>query len=486
MGKYLLGLDCGHTITKAVLFDFAGNEIASGKGLNEVISTHPGWQERSMIAAADAAIIAIAEAVKDIDTNEISAIGVCGHSDGLYLLDSQNKPLRNAIFATDNRAAEIAEELARTVGGQILPRIGQYLFPASPGALLVWLKRNEPENFKKIGAVLHCKDWINAVLTENVGSEVSDASGSYADLNSHEISDEVLSMLGLSELKKVLSKPVFATTQLGKITQSVATKTGLKEGTPVIAGSHDVHAAAIGVGAYDVGETSLIFGTWSINQVFADKPSPDMRWHTRASVAPGRWLHMSTSPASASNANWYWDLIGISSQNDLVATLNEVEQHLMNEDRPLFFPYLFGAPAGMAPGASFVGIRGWHSKFDIAASVLEGIVFNHKHHFDILSEKLDTSKRIVATGGSMQSPVWSQLVADVFNREIELSDTQESGARGVALLAGVSIGKFNSVESAIKSAVRIKGTVKPNSERKMLFMNRYSQYRIESKRITGV
>jgi L-xylulokinase len=195
---------------------------------------------------------------------------------------------------------------------------------------------------------------------------------------------------------------------------------------------------------------------------------------------------MSTSPASASNANWYWDQVGIKDQNELTAFINETNDSFAKEDRPLFFPYLFGGPAGSSTGASFVGLKGWHTKYEVAASVMEGVVFNHKHHFDMLSEKLDTSKRIVATGGSMQSPVWAQLVADIFNREIELSDTQESGARGIALLAGVGVGTYKSIDDAISKSVRIKSVVKPSNKNKELYERRYKQYRAEAKRIIGV
>ena len=288
MAKYLLGLDCGHTVTKAVLFDLAGNEIASGKGANEQISLHPGWQERTMEAAASAATSAIKEAIAGINPDEIIALGVCGHSDGLYLLDKNNKPLRNAIFATDNRAKDIADRLAKSVGDKLLNLIGQFLFPASPAALLVWLKENEPENYKNIGAVLHCKDWINAHLTGVVAEDVSDSAGSYVDMHTYEISDEVLELTGLTEIKSSLKVPSFSTQVIGTITKEISELTGLSEKTKVIAGAHDVHAAAVGVGAYEFEETSLIFGTWSINQVFADKPIPDNRWHTRASVEPNR------------------------------------------------------------------------------------------------------------------------------------------------------------------------------------------------------
>ena len=486
MGKYLLGLDCGHTITKAVLFDLSGKEIQSGKGINETLSPKSGWQERTMEDAANGATAAIKEAIHGIDSTEIISIGICGHSDGLYLLDKEGAPLRNAIFATDNRAKKIAEELASKIGDDLLKIMGQYLFPASPAALLIWLKENEPENYKKIGKVLHCKDWIRIHLTGEDGVEVSDTSGSFVDMRTYKVSEEILELTSLKELQGALSNPKFSTDISGSITKKIAEITGLKEGTPVIAGAHDVHAAAVGVGAYKFGETSLIFGTWSINQVFADRPHPDYRWHTRASVEPGRWLHMSTSPASASNANWFWEILGINDFAELTKLLDKADKSLLKTDRPYYLPYLFGGPAGSSEGASLIGAQGWHTREDISASVIEGVVFNHKHHYDMLSEKLETKRRIVATGGSMKSKVWAQLVADVFNADIEISDTDESGARGVALMAGVSAGIYKNIEDAIAKCVSIERRISPNPERVNLFKNRYVHYRNEAKRVIKI
>ena len=269
------------------------------------------------------------------------------------------------------------------------------------------------------------------------------------------------------------------------ITETIAARTGLKTGTPVIAGVHDVHAAAIGVGAFEFGDVSLIFGTWSINQVFANTPKPDSRWHTHASIEKNRWLHMCTSPASASNANWFWELFGISELEELEKALKNAEKSLLSEDRAFFMPYLFGGPAGTTPGASLIGARGWHTKADVSATVIEGIVFNHKHHFDMLSEKVDTSGRIVATGGSMQSEVWAQLVADIFNREIEISDADESGARGLAMLVGVATGIYSSIDDAVLKCVKTSRIYKPNAERVTFFAERYQRYREHAKDLVG-
>lgn len=486
MQPLLLGIDAGHTVTKAVLFDLDGNQVAAGKGVNKQLSLHPAWQEREMDEAWLACVDAIRIATEGIDKNRITAIGVCGHSDGMYLLDKNRRPLRNAILATDNRAAAISDHLSTTVGDRLLPLLGQHIFPASPAVLLLWLRENEPENFKQIGSILNCKDFLRFKLSGVLGTDVSDASGGFCHMTTHEWSDEVMQLTKLEEIRGALPKISFASEVVGGLTNESAAQVGLPMGIPIIAGSHDVHAAALGVGAYELGRASVIFGTWSINQVFASKPFPDHRWHTRASFVPDRWLHMSTSPASASNANYFWNLFGVDDVSSLENLLQSADQVLLQEDRALYFPYLFGGPAGSSVGAHLSGLRGWHHKEHLAATVLEGVVFNHLHHLDMLRTKLGIESRIIATGGSMQSKVWAQLIADIFNTELEISDTQESGARGVATLAGMGVGLYQNPEEIVSKATRSLEVIHPNQKRSEFFAGRYEKYRIRTKELIGV
>lgn len=486
MEPLFLGIDAGHTITKAVLFDKDGRQIAIGRGTNVQVSPEPSWQERDMNEAKRAAWDAIRSAISGINPARIVAIGVCGHGDGLYLLDKNQKPLRNAILATDNRAPDIAERLSLDHGDDLLRLMGQHIYSASPAALLIWLRKHEPKNFAQIGSVMNCKDWIRFTLTGVVGAEVADASGSFVDMTTHQWSDEILRLTGLTELKPALPPLAYAHEVVGTLSQEVAFELGLIPGTQVVAGTHDVHAAAIGVGAFETGVASIIFGTWSINQVFSDKPIPDYRWHTRASVVPNRWLHMCTSPSSASNANWFWNVMGISTSEELETHLAAADSTFMQSDRALYFPYLFGGPAGTTPGAQLQGLRGWHSREHLLASIIEGIIFNHKHHLDILRSRVWISSRLIATGGSLQSRVWAQAIADIFDQEIQISDAQESGARGVAALAGFGSGYFSSIEDIVSKTTRIEKILLPNPERVKFFRERYDRYREGATKIIGV
>jgi L-xylulokinase len=146
-------------------------------------------------------------------------------------------------------------------------------------------------------------------------------------------------------------------------------------------------------------------------------------------------------------------------------------------DRPYFLPYLFGAPSGKSPGANFHQLRGWHDRRHLIASALEGITFNHLHHLSMLEEKIATNSEIHISGGAMNSPVWAQLVSDIFQRPLTLSDSDEAGALRSAILAGVGVGEFKDIEEGITQCVRVKKSYAPNSESATFFHKRFEEYR---------
>ena len=128
-------------------------------------------------------------------------------------------------------------------------------------------------------------------------------------------------------------------------------------------------------------------------------------------------------------------------------------------------------------GAQLIGLRGWHNQAHLAASVVEGIVFNHKHHLDLLKTKLEVANQIYVTGGSVNSSVWSQIIADIFNCEILISNTQESGARGMAILAAVATGEYKNISHAIENMTAIERVVTPDASMHAFYQDRYAKYR---------
>lgn len=479
---YLLGIDAGQTFTKAVLFTLDGQETAAASTSIPTTSPRPSWQERDMDLTWERTASAIRRCLNSAGVNpsQILAVGLSGHGDGLYLVDAAGKPVRPAILATDSRAFAEAKRLGEGSSGQeALAITGQVPAPYSPSALLAWLQSKEPAALDRARWLLHCKDWLRLRLTGEIATDPTEASHSFTDAAAQTWSDEVLALYGLENLKHLLPPIVPSSSVAGTVSVIAADRTGLAAGTPVITGAHDVDAAALGIGAGMPGAMSIIMGTFSINQIVADQPVSDPRWQARTFVTPGQYLHMSTSPSSASNFEWATKVLGDGGPPDYAAAVRsaQLQDPGSFEDSPLFLPYLYGAPQGAGdPGGTFSRIRGSHGRADLYRAVLEGIVFNHRWHVDALRERLPVEGAVRLCGGGAKNPVWSQLMANAIQLPIEVTDAEEAGARGAAIMAGIGVGIYQDVEDAATKAVRLVRTHHPDKEWQTLLDSRYGQF----------
>jgi L-xylulokinase len=223
----------------------------------------------------------------------------------------------------------------------------------------------------------------------------------------------------------------------------------------VVTGAHDVDTSALGIGAVGVGALRIIMGTFSINQIVADSPVTDPRWQARTLMEPGRWLHMSTSPSSASNFEWAARPIGPRMPGGPDYN-GAVEEARLDEPSAFAESPLFGAPAGFGgAGGTLAGLRRDHGRGDLMRAVLEGIVYNHRWHVDSLRERFVITAPARLCGGGAKNPLWSQLMANALNIPIGITDALEAGARGAALLAGIGVGIYKDTADAVEMTVRV-------------------------------
>jgi L-xylulokinase len=475
---YLLGIDAGQTNTKAALFDLHGREMSVASAASRTTSPAPRWQERDMEEAwtqtADAIQRCLAGA--GVDPLSVRGVGVCAHSDGLYLVDADLRPVRPAILATDSRAHAYAD--AYRGSDASLRLTGQAQSPYHQAPLLAWLRDHEPQALLRARWSLFCKDWIRLRLTGEVATDPSDASGFCTGLRTQTWSAQALEAFGIAELGRLLPPIVPSAAQAGVVTKAAAAQTGLAPGTPIVTGAHDVDAAALGIGAVDVGALSVVMGTFSINQVVADAPVTDPRWEARAFLRPGRWLHMSTSPSSASNLEWVVREFGPWRPDGTPAHEAAIAEAVAARHSPIYLPFLYGSPHGAGVGAAFAGLRSWHTRGDLLRGVLEGVVFNHRWHVDALAERFDLrSEPARLCGGGARSTAWTQMLADALCTTIEVTDAAEAGARGAAMLAGVGAGVYQDLDDAVAASVRVVRSHTPSSDEVERLAVGYGRYR---------
>ena len=490
MAEYLLGVDNGSTVSKAAIFDLEGREVQIASRKIEPNYPHPGWTERSMDLLWESTAGAINEAITaaGIDPKQIVGVGTTGHGNGLYLLDKEGKPARAGIQSMDTRAAGIIDEWnARDFHSQVFPYTVQSLWAAQPNALLAWIKRNEPQVYERIGAVLMCKDYITYCLTGEIVTDFTDMSGtSLMDVRNRRYSRELLELYDLAELWGAMPRLAHSFEVVGQITPDAAAATGLAPGTPVVGGIFDVDASALGAGVVDAGQVCIIAGTWSINEIVTAEPLVDPSlFMTSIYTVPGLWLTIEASPTSATNLEWFVSNLcgeehieaqerGISVYemcNEMVASLPPGGTNI------IFHPFLYGSNVQATARAGFYGVAGWHTKAHMVRALYEGVVYCHLAHVDKLRAAGATMDVARLTGGGSRSRVWTQIFADALQLPVEVPEGVELGARGAAICAGLGAGVYKDHAEAVATAVKVERRQEPDPEATPHYLARYHEYR---------
>ena len=178
--RYLIGLDNGGTTTKAALFDIHGKEICMVSASTELIMPYPDFAERDMekMWQTNCELLRVLVQRSQIRPEQVAGIGICGHGKGVYLWGTDEKPVRNAITSSDNRAYAYVENWRADGTEQTVFTLSyQHVMPCQPVALLAWLQDHEPACIKKIKWIFSCKDYIRYRMTGEARAELTDCSG---------------------------------------------------------------------------------------------------------------------------------------------------------------------------------------------------------------------------------------------------------------------------------------------------------------------
>jgi L-xylulokinase len=491
MANYLVGIDNGLTLSKVAVFDLEGRTVGVASRKITVRYPKPGYTERDMDHVWQKTAEAVREVmdVSGIAPKDILAIGNSGHGNGLYLLDRDGRAFRPSIASMDGRAPEIVDEWMRPGGvrDQAFPYTLQSCWAGQPSVLLAWLKRHEPDSYRKIGKVLLCTDYIKHCLTGEHTTDYSIISGSSLfDSSSGSFSRELLEIYGIPELFPAMPRPVWGHEIAGKVTPEAARQTGLVAGTPVTGGLFDIDAAAIGSGVISEGILCLIAGTWSINQVITSDPIVDKKlFLCSLFTVPGMWLTLEASPASATNLEWFVNNFcfeekqeaqarGISVYevcNEAVATLAPGSTDI------IFHPYLFGSDVQATARAGFYGLGAWHTKAHVLRALYEGVVYGHMTHIEKLRAAGAKIEKARMTGGGSHSTVWTQMFSDALGLPIEVPEGAEVAARGAAMTAGIGAGVYRDYADAVTKVVQVERVHQPDPQASPHYLARFREYK---------
>ncbi len=456
---HVLGIDVSTTATKAVLVDGAG--AVRGIGIAEYGLTvpHPLWSEQDPALWWDGAIAAIRSVLDQtgVPAADIAAIGLTGQMHGAVLLDVAGAVLRPAILWNDQRTGAECDAILAALGPERLVEItGNDALTGFTAPKLVWVRDHEPDVWRRVAHVLLPKDYVRLRLTGEYAVDKADGAGTLLfDLAARDWSPEVLAALGIDPAWMPITREGPEVT--GAVTAAAAAATGLRAGTPIVAGGGDQAANAVGVGAVGPGSVALSLGTSGVVFATTDRPlyEPRGRVHAFCHAVPGRWHMMSVMLSAAGSLRWFRDALAPGEPfGGLVEQAGDVPA---GSDGLWFLPYLSGErsphPDPLARGA-FVGLTLRHDRRHLTRAVLEGVAFGLRDGLDLMTAAGMPSPQVIrASGGGTASPLWRQILADVLEAEIATVSTSEGAAYGAAVLAAVGAGWFASVADATDALV---------------------------------
>jgi xylulokinase len=415
----------------------------------------------------------------------VACVGFSGQMHGAVMLDQQSQVVRPALIWCDVRTEPQCRELTSKIGAERLIQLT--CNPALPNFTLtkfLWVRENEPENWQRVRSVMLPKDYVRFRLTGDRAIDMADASGTLMLDVAHRCwSREVLQAAGIDD--RLLPALCESPDVCGKVSAEGAAATGLKIGTPVVAGAGDQAAGATGMGIVAPGAVSATIGTSGVVFASTDRPALDSkgRLHTFCHAIPGRWHVMGVTQAAGLSLRWFRDQFGagVDDGRDPYERLtDEAATVPPGCEGLLWTPYLMGERTphldANARGA-LVGLTASHTRAHVIRAILEGVAFSLRDTFTIFEQMPVPVKGIRLGGGGARSQLWRQILADVFGREVEVVEAEEGAAYGAAILAGVGASIWPTVDDACNSIVRVAQRTAPQSAVTEVMNTAYAAYR---------
>lgn len=457
---YMIGVDIGTTSTKAVLFEQNGRIVASS---NE---EYPLYTPTTSVAEQDPEEIfaAVIHAVKQImemsqvPPGQIMFISFSSAMHSVIPMDRGGNPLMRCLTWADNRSQSWSEKLKNELGGHdIYLRTGTPVHPMSPLTKLMWIRHELPEIFQAADKFISIKEYVFKKLFNQyiVDYSIASATG-LLDLRKLDWDPEALALAGITP--DSLSELVPTTHTVQGLSETYAQEMGISASTPFVIGASDGVLSNLGVDAIDPGVVAVTIGTSGAIRTVVDQPVfdpkgrifcyalTDKHWVIGGAVNNGgvifRWVRDQFAASEIETAN----RLGISPYDVLTKIAERVNP---GSDGLLFHPFLSGERAPLwnsnARG-SFFGLTLNHQKEHMIRAVLEGVIYNLYTVLLAMEEQIGQPRKIQATGGFARSPLWRQMMADIFDQKVIIPESIESSCLGAVILGLYALGKIDSFD----------------------------------------
>ncbi len=477
--KYYIGADLGTSALKLLLVDSDGKIINSVSEKYPVYYPKPAWSEQNPEDWWQALLRGIKILVTGVDTSKIAGIGAGGQMHGLVILDENDKVIRPAILWNDGRTDKETDYLNNEIGKKKLSSLtANIAFAGFTAPKILWLKNNEPENFKKICKIMLPKDYINYRLTGVHCTDYSDASGMLLlDVKNRAWSKEMLNICDVKENQ--MPKLFESYMPVGTILPEIANELGLSQNVTVVAGAGDNAAAAIGTGTVGNGKCNISIGTSGTVFISSDNFSVDTDNLLHSFCHADGGYHLMGCILSAASCN-KWFCEEILKTNDYIGEQTDITDDMLGKNHVYFLPYLMGERSPIndtdARG-TFIGMRMDTTRTDMLQAVLEGVAFAIKDNIEIAIEQGIKVEWSSLCGGGSKSPLWQKIMCNVLGIPLRVPITEEGPGYGGAMLAMVADGEYSDVKTCANKFIEYKKTIEPSSEISARYQEQYNKFK---------
>lgn len=472
-----IGIDLGTSAVKLLLMQGDGKIL---KIVNREYPIHfpkPGWSEQNPEDWYQETVAGLKELLENSDKSQVAGISFGGQMHGLVALDVNDKVIRPAILWNDGRTAEESEYLNQVVGKEALSEYTANIsFAGFTAPKVLWMKKQEPENFARIHKIMLPKDYLAYRLSGVHSSDVSDVSGTlFFDVKNRCWSKEMCEICGIRQ--EWLPEVYESYEAVGTLKTEIAEELGVSAKTVIAAGAGDNAAAAVGTGTVGDGACNISLGTSGTVFISTKEFGVDANNALHSFAHADGSYHLMGCMLSAASCNKWWmdEIIGT---QEYAKEQGQIQG--LGENHVYFLPYLMGERSPHNdPDArgTFIGLTMDTTRADMTQAVLEGVAFGLRDSLEVARSLGIQISRTKICGGGAKSPLWRMILANVLNICVEVPENEEGPAMGAAMLAAVAHGEYESVEQAAEAIVRRKEVIDPDPELVARYERRYQQFK---------
>jgi len=465
--EYLLGIDLGTTSLKVALFSEAGQLVASQSCEYPIYAPEPGYAEQDA-GKWWASFVSVCRQLEQQHPGpfaRVVGIGICGQMHTQVYLDEDDRILRPAITWMDQRSSGIVERIMEDEQAcrLIFSETSNFASTTYTALHAQWVRENQPEIWSKVKSILVAKDYLKYRLTGRKITDFAEASGTLVfDVRQERWSDAAFDYFGIP--RSFFPDVLPCDEIIGTVSKDAEALTGIKAGTPVVNGSSDNSASALGAGMYSAGQVTLIIGTAGVITVCSDRPLVDphrrtLCWHY---CLRDRWATLGITQTAGESLHWFKNAFDQkdtteTTSDDIFNRYNQLIQNIPDGSGGLIFlPYLNGERTPYwDPSARgvFFGVNLKTEKAHFIKAIMEGVSYALRNNIETVEALGIEISEVRAVGGGLKSPIWLRTLGKILKKPITTVSVSDTANLGNILLCGKALGLYPSYQDALTNLV---------------------------------